>query len=144
MRTLGIDLAVTAPHKAVVADEVATFITPVLSLRSTWDEITGLVERAREGVEPDHPLGAVMEATGMAWFTMAVPLTRLGVTVYLVNARRSHDLRRYYKRHSSSDRISARVLAKMPFVDAESLHALEIPSHRSGLPVSGAARNWIA
>ena len=52
MRTLGIDLAVTAPHKAVVADEVAKSITPVLSLRSSWDEITGLVGRAREGGSP--------------------------------------------------------------------------------------------
>jgi transposase len=129
MRTLGIDLAVTAAHRAVVLDTNGQFVTPVIPFHSRWDEIKQVVARAREGVEPDHPLQAVMEPTGMAWFTVAVPLSRLGVNpVYLVNGRRVHDLRRFYKRHSSSDRIAARVLAKMPLVDPESLDPLQIPS----------------
>jgi hypothetical protein len=65
-----------------------------------------------------------MEPTGMAWLTVAVPLSRLGVTIYLVKGRRVKDLRRYFKRHASSDRISARVLAKLPLVDEESLYPL--------------------
>jgi transposase len=93
------------------------------------DESKQVVARAREGVEPDHPLQAVMEPTGMAWFTVAVPLSRLGVSpIYLVNGRKVHDLRRFYKRHSSSDRISARVLARITVVDPESLYPLEIPT----------------
>lgn len=129
MRTIGIDLAVTAAHKAVVFDDATgKYVTKVWSFHSRWEEIEQLVTRAREGVEADHPLRAVMEPTGMAWFTVAVPLHRLGVTCYLVNGRRVHDLRKYYKRHSSSDRISARVLAKMPLVDEESSYTLEIPS----------------
>jgi transposase len=127
MRTIGIDLAVTASHKAVVADDSGRFVTSVLSFRATWEEMVYLVACAREGVEADHPVQAVMEPTGMAWFTVAVPLSRLGVTVYLVNGRKVHDLRRYYKRHAGSDRISARVLAKLPMVDAESLYPLSIP-----------------
>ncbi len=128
MRTIGIDLAVTATHKAVVVDETGQYITPVWSFCSRWEEIVQLVARAREGVEADHPLRAVMEPTGMAWFNVAVPLHRLGVTVYLVNGRKVADLRRYYKRHAGSDRISARVLAKLPLVDAESLYPLAIPT----------------
>lgn len=105
------------------------FVTPLLSFHSRWDEIQQVVARAREGVEPDHPLQAVMEPTGMAWFIVAVPLSRLGVSpIYLVNGQKVHDLRRFYKRHSSSDRIAARVLAKMPLVDDESLYPLEIPT----------------
>ena len=128
MRTIGIDLAVKAAHKAVVVEANGQFVTPLLSFHTRWDEIEQVVARAREGVAPDYPLQAVMEPTGMAWFTVAIALRRLGVTPYLVNGQRSHDLRRFYKRHSSSDRISARVLAKMPLVDAESLYPLEIPS----------------
>jgi transposase len=129
MRTIGIDLAVTAAHKAVVFDSATSkYVTKVRSFHARWEEIVGLVTRAREGVEADHPLQAVLEPTGMAWFTVAVPLHRLGVTCYLVNGRRVHDLRKYYKRYSSSDRISARVLAKIPLVDEESLYPLEIPS----------------
>jgi transposase len=128
MRTIGIDLAVTAAHKAVVMAENGQFVTPVISFHSRWEEIEDLVAQAREGVEADEPLRAVMEPTGMAWLTVAVPLSRLGVTVYLVNGRRVKDLRRYYKRHASSDRISARVLAKLPLVDEESLYPLILPT----------------
>jgi hypothetical protein len=128
MRTIGIDLAVTAAHKAVVVDETGQFVTPVLSFRPCWPEILHLVTRAREGVEEDHPLQAVMEPTGMAWLSVAIPLSRLGITVYLVNGRKVAALRRYYKQHAGSDRVSARVLAKLPLVDAESLYPLAIPS----------------
>jgi len=128
MRTIGIDLAVTAAHKAVVVDDTGQFVTPVISFYSSWEEILHLVARAREGVEEDHPLRAVMEPTGMAWFNVAVPLSRLGITVYLVNGRKVAALRRYYKQHAGSDRISARVLAKLPLVDAESLYPLAIPT----------------
>ena len=128
MRTIGIDLAVKAVHKAVVVNATGKFVTPVLSFHTQWDEIAQVVARAREGVASDYPLRAVMEPTGMAWLSVAIALRRLNVIPYLVNGQRSHDLRRFYKRHSSSDRIAARVLAKMPIVDEESLYPLEIPS----------------
>ncbi len=128
MRTIGIDLAVKASHKAVVMDAQGHFITPVLTFRSRWEEMKWLVNRAREGVETDHPLQAVMEPTGMAWFPTSVALSRLGVDpIYLVKGQKAHDLRRFYKRHSSSDCISARMLARMVIVDPESLYPLEIP-----------------
>ena len=128
MRTLGIDLAVAAAHKAVVVDANGKFVPPILSFHTRWDDIERVVARAREGVTPDCPLRAVLEPTGMAWYPVSVALDQLGVILYMVNGQKAHDLRRFYKRHSSSDRISARVLAKMPFVDEESLYRLEIPS----------------
>ncbi len=128
MRTIGIDLAIKATHKAVVVNANGKFVTPVISFQTRWDEIAQVVARAREGVASDYPLRAVMEPTGMVWLSVATALRRLDVTPYLVNGQRSHDLRRFYKRHSSSDRIAARVLAKMPIVDEESLYPLEIPS----------------
>ena len=73
MRTIGIDLAVTAAHRAVVMAENGRFVTPVISFRSRWEEIEKLVAQAREGVKADHPLRAVMEPTGMAWLTVSAP-----------------------------------------------------------------------
>ena len=128
MRTLGIDLAVAAAHKAIVVDANGKFVPPTLSFHTRWDDIERVVARAREGVTPDCPLRAVLEPTGMAWYPVSVALDQLGVILYMVNGQKAHDLRRFYSRHSSSDRISARVLAKMPFVDEESLYRLEIPS----------------
>jgi transposase len=128
MRTLGIDLGVVAAHKGIVMEAGGAFVTPVLSFHTRWDEIERLMARAREGAAPDYPLQAVMEPTGMAWLPVSAALSQFGVRLYLVNGQRVYDLRRFFKRHSSSDRISARVLAKITLVDPESLYPLEIPS----------------
>jgi hypothetical protein len=66
MRTIGIDLAVTAAHQAIVMAEAGRFMTSVISLHSRREKIDELVARAREGVGADYPLRAVMEPTGMA------------------------------------------------------------------------------
>lgn len=128
MRTVGIDLGVSAAHKAIVVDEYGQFVTSPITFHTQWEEIEKVIVRAREGVTPDYPLRAVLEPTGMAWYPVSVALDGQGVQVYMVSGQKTHDLRRFYKRHSSSDRISARVLAKMPFVDGESMYPLEIPS----------------
>jgi hypothetical protein len=53
------------------------------------------------------------------------------VTVYLVTSQEVADLRRYYKRHAKSDRIDARVLARLPQVNPEHLHRLHLPTAKA-------------
>ena len=125
MRTIGIDLSTKGEHKAVVVDERGRFVSPLLHFRTDPDSLMRLLEVAQEG-NPDRQLQAVMEPTGMAWFPVAVFLIRQGVVVYLVNSQQVADLRKYYKKHAKSDRIDARVLAKLPIVDEEKLHRLEL------------------
>ncbi len=128
MRTIGIDLAIRRDHKAVVADEQGRFLTPVLSLSTQAQALDWLLARAREGA-PAGPLQVVMEPTGLAWFPLAVYLARQEqVTIYLVNSRQVADLRRFYKRHAKSDRIDARVLARLPSVNPDKLHPLVLPT----------------
>lgn len=127
MRILGIDLAVQAAHKAIVADEHGRWVTPVLRFHTRPAEVDRLLAQARHGA-PDPALQAVMEPTGMAWFPVAVYLVRHGVPVYLVNTQAVADLRRYYKRHAKSDRIDARVLASLPRVNPDQLHPLVLPT----------------
>ncbi len=127
MRIIGLDLAITSAHKAVVMSESGKFLTPVFQV-TTWPEaLAGLLERAREGVEASSPLVVVMEPTGLAWLPVAVYLMLHEVTVYLVNSQQVADLRRFYKKHAKSDRIDARVLAKLYVVAPEKLHALRLP-----------------
>ena len=64
----------------------------------------------------------------MAWFPIAVYYARHRVPVYLVNSQEVADLRRYYQRHAKSDRIDARVLARLPLVNPDKLHRLVLPS----------------
>src|SRR5918997_1492167 len=125
MRTIGIDLALTAAHKAVVADAQGRFLTPVFSFHTTPADLERLLARARNGA-PDTPLQVVMEPTGMAWFPIAVFFARHGVPIYLVNSQEVADLRRYYQRHAKSDRIDTRVLVRLPLVNPEKLHRLHL------------------
>jgi transposase len=125
MRTIGIDLAVRAEHRAVVADERGAYVTPVVPFRTEPVELDRLLAQAR-ATAPGCELQAVMEATGMSWFPVAVYLHRQGVRVYVVNCQHVADLRRYYKRHAKSDRIDARVLARLPLVNPDQLHPLHL------------------
>lgn len=126
MHTMGIDLSVKGEHKVILADEQGRYVSPVLKVLTDPQALLRLVEVAQEG-NADRQLLAVMEPTGMAWLPVAVFLERQGVTVYLVNSQQVADLRKYYKKHAKSDRIDCRVLAKLPVVNAENLHALDLP-----------------
>ena len=125
MRTIGIDLALTSAHKAVIADAQGHYLTPVFSFHTTSADLARLLARARDGA-PDMPLQVVMEPTGMAWFPIAVFFARHGVPVYLVNSQEVADLRRYYQRHAKSDRIDTRVLVRLPLVNPDKLHRLHL------------------
>ena len=130
MYTIGLDLAVQAAHKAVVLDEQGRFTTPVFTLHTRQQELDQLLTRARNGVQT-AAVQVVMEPTGMAWFPIAAYLLRHDITVYLVNSQEVADLRRYYQRHAKSDRIDARVLARLPLVNPEKLHRLHLPSAKA-------------
>jgi transposase len=127
MRTIGIDLALTAAHKAVIADAQGRFLTPVFSFHTTPADLERVLARAREDA-PDTPLQVVMEPTGMAWFPIAVFFARHDVPTYLVNSQEVADLRRYYQRHAKSDRIDTRVLVRLPMVNPEKRHRLHLSS----------------
>ena len=127
MRTIGIDLALTAAHKAIIADDQGHFLTPVFPFHTTPADLERLLARAQEG-DPTASLQVVMEPTGMAWFPIAVFFARHGVPIFLVNSQEVADLRRYYQRHAKSDRIDTRVLVRLPLVNPEKLHRLHLSS----------------
>lgn len=126
MRTVGLDLAISGSHKAVIADEEARIISSVIRLRTDPDDLEGLLHRAREETASDEPLRVVMEPTGSMWRPAASYFIQRGVTVYLIKTQQVADLRAYYSKHAKSDRISAEVLVRLPWVDPESLHPLQL------------------
>lgn len=127
MRIIGLDLALTAEHKALIADARGQPLAPVMRLRTSASDLERLFQRAREATAPDEPVLLIMEPTGMAWFPVAVFAQQHQVTVHLVNSQQVADLRRYYKKHAKSDRIDVRVLVKLPVISPEKLHPLILP-----------------
>ena len=121
-RIIGIDLAVSAKHKAVVLDPASNkFIGKQISFRSRPDELERVLKRARKGASEEVQLIAIMEATGMAWYPVGVYLHRRGVTIYRVNGQKTKDLRRVYWKHTSSDHIDSKVLARLYQLDPDRL-----------------------
>jgi transposase len=128
-RIIGIDLAVKAAHKAIVLDQASnTFVSKLLSVHTDPADLDRVLAAARAGAGEDVRLIAVMEATGMAWYSVGMYLQRHGVEVYRVNGQQVADLRKVYQRHAKSDRIDARVMARLPLVFSEGLHRCHFPS----------------
>jgi transposase len=114
MRIIGIDLAVSAKHKAIVLDPACNkFIGGQISFRHQPAEMDRLLTRARQGAPDDLRLIAILEATGMAWYPVASYLQRHGVTVYRVNGQKTKDFRRALWKHTGSDLIDSRVLTRI-------------------------------
>lgn len=128
MRTIGLDLAVTGQHQALIADEQGNATGALLRLHTEPAALAALLDAAREGQPADTPVQVVMEPTSLSWLPVASFFIQRGVTVYLVNAQQVADLRKYYHKHAGSDRISARLLARLPWVAPEKLHPLQLPS----------------
>lgn len=81
-RIIGIDLAVTAAHKAIILDPASgEFVGKPLRLRTRPEELDRLLGRARQGLTGDVQLVAVMEATEMAWYPVGVYLHDRDVAV---------------------------------------------------------------
>jgi transposase len=128
-RIIGIDLAVTAAHKAIVLDQASnTYVSPLLTFHTDPADLDHVLNRARAGASEPLCLQAVLEATAMSWYTVGQYLERHNVAVYRVNGQQVADLRRVYQRHAKSDRIDARVLARLPLVMPDSLHRCYFPS----------------
>jgi transposase len=124
MRIIGIDLATTAKHRAIIADGRSRFVSPLIKFDTRLADLERLRARALEGTAPGEELVVVMEATDINWYPVAVYFCDHGAIVHVVNPRMAADLARFYKRHARSDRLSAKVLARLPLVSPEGVYPL--------------------
>jgi transposase len=125
-RLLGIDLGVASAHTAVAMAEDGT----ELARRRCVPTVQSLaaVEAAALRDAPDGTrLEVVVEPSGPAWLPIAVFFGRRGHTVYRVSSAKAADLRRFLHRHAKSNGIDAATLARLPLVDPEGLHPVELP-----------------
>lgn len=81
------------------------------------------------GQDPPHPAGArvvaVMEPTRNAWVPLAAWLQARGVEVSVVPPEQSADLRDYFNKHTKTDRLDSKMLARMPMLHPESLRTID-------------------
>ena len=119
---LGIDIACRAAHQVSLADEQGRFIWTGRRFRTTAQDLTRLWSMLPDDTDPAEVL-VVMEPTRNAWVPLAGWFRRRGARVVLVPPERSADLRRYYAKHTKSDRLDSQLLARLPMLHPEGLHA---------------------
>ena len=113
-RIIGIDLAVTATHKAIVFDtKKDEFISSPYSFRATPAELKRLWQRAVSQAEGNPEVIVILEATHMSWYPVGLYFHLQGATVYRVNGQKTKDLRAVHHKHAGSDRIDCRVLVNL-------------------------------
>jgi transposase len=119
---IGLDLGVTAPSEIAVASGSEVESTHKVS--STHKGLTEGIRRAAKG----RTVAIVVESTAMAWFVAAVAALRADIdhTMYRVSGAKAAALRAFYRAHTKTDRIDARVLARMPAVD-DTLRRFTLP-----------------
>ena len=100
---LGIDIACRAAHQVSLADEQGRFIWTGRRFRTTPQDLDRLWAMLPDGTDPVDVV-VVMEPTRNAWVPLAAWFRRRGAGVVLVPPERSADLRRYYAKHTKSDR----------------------------------------
>ncbi|HUS62563.1 MAG TPA: IS110 family transposase [Acidimicrobiales bacterium] len=118
---LGIDVACRADHRASLADERGEFLWSSWRFRTTTADLERLWARLPDGRE----VTVIMEPTRNAWVPLAAWLRARGAKVVLVPPEQSADLRDYFNKHTKTDRLDSRVLARLPMLHPEGLRAID-------------------
>ncbi len=118
---LGIDVACRAPHQASLADETGRFLWQGWKFQTTTAELDVLWAKIPE----DTTVVVVMEPTRNAWVPLAAWLTAKGAAVSVVPPEQSADLRDYYNKHTKTDRLDSKMLARMPMLHPEGMRVVD-------------------
>ena len=118
---LGIDVACTAKHQASLADEAGRFLCQGWKFKTSSAELEALWDKIPDGAE----VVVVMEPTRNAWVPLAAWLRSKGARVSVVPPEQSADLRDYYNKHTKTDRLDSKMLARMPMLHPEGLREMD-------------------
>lgn len=114
---LGVDIACRAAHQASLADDQGRLLWSARRFRTTSQDLESLWS----WLPDDAEVTVVMEPTRNAWVPLAAWFRRRGATVIMIPSEQSADLRDYYSKHTKSDRLDSRLLARVPLLHPEGL-----------------------
>lgn len=120
--TLGLDVACKTDHQASLADAAGRILWSGHRFRTTCRDLERLWSRLQSHPDPGS-VTVVMEPSRNAWVPLAAWFRRRGARVVLVPPEQSSDLRDYLNKHTKSDRLDSRVLARLPVLHPEGLRA---------------------
>jgi transposase len=118
---LGIDVACRADHQASCADATGEFLWSGWRFRTTPADLERLWAKVPNGAE----VTVVLEPTRNAWVPLAAWLRARGAKVVMVPPEQSADLRDYYNKHTKTDRLDSRILARLPLLHPDGLRSID-------------------
>lgn len=121
---VGIDVACREAHRAALADDTGTIVWSNRKFSTSTDQLQALwaaVCAAQPAAGPPVPVVVVMEPTRNAWVVLAAWLRERGATVQMVAPEQSADLRKYYNKHTKTDRLDCELLARLPLLHPDGL-----------------------
>jgi transposase len=121
---LGIDVACRADHQASLAGADGEFLWSGWRFRTTPQDLEALWAKVPVGVE----VQVILEPTRNAWVPLTAWLIARGAEVVMVAPEQSADLRDYYNKHTKTDRLDSRVLARLPLLHPEGLDPVSGPT----------------
>src|SRR5439155_4509296 len=124
-RYVGMDLGIATKHRVAVLDGAERLGKP-FSVTVSREGFEELLRRATEGA--DGPVKIVMEPTGLAWVPVAAYMAAAGHQVHLVKPQKVSHLRKFLKQHTKSDSMDAETNARLPQVDPDGVHELQLPT----------------
>lgn len=130
-RNVGVDLGVTAKHKAQVLDEQGKKIVPNFSFHTSKDEFDALCQQASKDADQGTKLRFICEPTEMSWFPLSIYAKNNNHEIVRVKSHKSHDLRKYFARHQKNDKLDAQVLAVMPMIDEKAVEGIYLPNAKT-------------
>lgn len=117
---LGIDVASRSAHQASLAGADGKIVFSGVRFRTAPADLDALLVR----VGPFDELIVVLEPTRNAWSVLASWFRRHGATIVVVPPTQSADLRAYYSKHTKTDKLDSKILARLPLLHPEGLAAL--------------------
>jgi transposase len=132
--TVGIDVACREAHQASCMDESGRLVFSGRRFHTAVEELEALWA----GLVAAEQVTVVLEPTRNAWVPLAAWLRARGADVVMVPPEQSADLRAYYNKHTKTDRLDSRVLARLPLLHPEGLRPLR-PDTPDGTTLTGPA-----
>jgi len=125
---IGLDLGVKSKSKVYIVDQAGEKVRPGFYIQTNPQGLDYMMKQALKGTSNKASLDLIMEPTNVAWFKVAVYIRREypQVKIYRVKSEKVQDLRKFYRKHTKTDSLDARALAKMPVVDFDSLEEVYI------------------
>ena len=118
---LGIDVACTAQHQASLSDGTGVFVWQGWRFTTSTTDL----DRLWSKIPDDATVTVVMEPTRNAWVPLAGWFQAKGAKVCVVPPEQSADLRDYLNKHTKTDRLDSKMLARMPELHPEGLRQVD-------------------